>query len=233
MRLAGRPSAAPYGGVVRRWTVRGTRGRLALQVLRPRQKGYDAIARSVYERVPDAGVRTFRTNLPVRRGDLVGLAIAPGAAVGVRSGGGDTATGRWFGPLAADVRAPDGPPGSGFDHELLLRAEIDPGARWRVEGRLTGRAAAAALPGRVVMAADLGAGRRLLLTRLGDRVALDLLDGSRRVARVRVDGAEPGGRPLALIVLRTTVARVDWRNSAAATVSHDYAIGEAALTPRS
>ena len=67
----GRPFALPADGIIRRWSVRGARGELALQLVRPVGGGrYVQVA-------------TSRSTLAGRRGDLVALTIPPGGAVGV------------------------------------------------------------------------------------------------------------------------------------------------------
>jgi hypothetical protein len=83
-RLGDRIVAARSAGVVRRWAVRGARGELALEVLRRRGSSTYLVARTPYSLIRDEGVHLLSANLPVRAGDLVGLAVAPGAGVGVR-----------------------------------------------------------------------------------------------------------------------------------------------------
>jgi protein kinase-like protein len=237
-RLSGRPLVAPGSGVIRRWTVRGARGQLAFQVLRPRGDRFDSIARTRFERVPDERVHAIPADLPIRAGDLVGLEVAPGAAVGIRRDAREATTARWFTPLTS-LRPMERGPGSGFDHELQLRVEYMPGAKWRPPGLLTGRVAERARRGRELAADDVqmadGEVRRVAAVRLRDHVAFDLFAGKRRMARLVVAGADPRGTLLGLAAYpkRPGIVRIEWRNRARRTITHDYAVGAKSIVPRS
>ena len=233
--LGNRSLVAPRDGVIRRWTVRGARGELALQVLRRRGRRFDSIARSTNESVPDEGVHAFPANLPIRTGDLVALEVAPGTAVGVRRDAPGAVTARWFGPLNISVRPVERGPRSGFDHELLLRVEYLPGAEWEVPGRLTGAAAATAPAGRELTRLELSRGgrRRVTVVNVGGRVAIDLFTGSRRLARVPVEGADPRGGPPVLSEHRRPVVRLRWSNPDGQAIRHEYGLTGGTLTPRS
>jgi hypothetical protein len=237
-RLPSRALSARADGVIRRWLVRGASGELALRLLRPRKGLLQPIARTAYEPIPDNGVHAFQADLPIHTGDRVALELAPGATTGVRRGVPGAATARWLGSLAAlSARRPDRGRGTGFDHEVLLRVEYVPGARPRLAGRLAGRAAAQAPPGRTLTVLTVEAPGRQVRTvavvRVGGRIAVDFFDGERRLARLPVPDANPGGRPLGLSTYAPAVTRLSWRNPGGETVSHDYAVRAGSLTPRS
>jgi hypothetical protein len=234
-RLPGRPLAAPRDGVIRRWQVRGGRGELALQVLSRKRDTFVPATRSGYELIPDGGLHQFPANLPIRAGQLVGVEITPGAAIGV-SRDSPAATARWFGPLTIVGRSVDRAEGSGFDHELLLRVEYVPGAEWKPMGLLTGRAADRARAGREVTTRQVELrGRRvrtLALVTLSDRVAFDLFDGDRRLARLVVADADPRGRLVTLSGYNRPIVRLRWSNPDGRTIGNDYAVGVRSIAPR-
>ncbi len=235
-RIGGRDRAAARSGVVRRWSVRGASGELALQVVRPRGRLYAPVMRGPYERVPDAGTHTFSVNLPIRRGDLLGLDVGPGAAVGVSAEAANSTTARWFGPLALSARPIERGSGTGLDSELLLRAEYEPGAAWSIPGAMTGSAARRAPAGQVLAARDSQAPGRSVQTvavvRVGWRIVVDLLARDLRVARAPVQGADAAGRLLGITVLGRPIVRLRWSNPDGRVVAHDYAIGRRSITPR-
>ena|SRR5690349_4892124 len=230
-RLDGRPVAARSDGVARRWVVRGARGELALKVLRQRGGLFYMVARSPYALIRDTGVHVLPANLPVRKGDLVGLAVAPGSAIGVRHTTG-AITMRQFG---SDLQA------GRFDHagtvrdqEALLRVEYTPGVEWRPAGRLTGAAAAAAADGRELHALELSDGLELTAVSVGGRIVVDLRLHERRIARLPFDGAAPEGQlgSLATNAVRfgRPLVRMVWRNPRG-LVSHDYDVGRHSIVP--
>jgi Protein kinase domain len=231
-RLDGRPLAVRANGVVRRWSVRGARGELALQVMRRRGALVYRVARSPYELIRDERLHVLTANLPVRKGDLVGLAVAPGSAVGVRRAGGAT-TQRQFGvnDLAA---ARFDHAGTERDQEVLLRVEYVPGARWRPADLLTGAGAAAAPDGRKLDALDLGGGLKVAAVSLGDRIVLDLRLGEQRIGRLPFDGADPKGRLGSLVTSEfrfgRPIVRMVWRNPSG-IVTHDYSVGMHSAAP--
>jgi hypothetical protein len=233
--LPGRPIAPGRAGVVRRWVVRGARGELALQVIRPRGDRYVSVARSRHELVPDDGVHVMSANLPVRPGDWIGVELGPGAAIGVRRDVPGAATARWMGPLFLEARPVEQGPGSGFDHELLLRVDYEPGARVRVPGRLSGRAARLAPDGRTLRARTIEAGggelRRVKIVEVEDGIAVDLFAGDRRLARLPAPDADPAGRLLTLTPVSTT-AILRWGNPDGRTIVHEYTVEPRTLTPR-
>jgi Protein kinase domain len=237
-RLPGRALSARADGAIRRWVVSGASGELALRLLRPRGGVLEPVARTPYEPVPDGGAHAFAADLPVRRGDRVAIELAPAATIGVRRNAPGATTQRWLGSLSAlGARPADRGEGTGFDHEVLLRVEYVPGARPRQAGRLTGRAAAVATPGRKLRELTTETPgrqvRTVVLIRVEGRIAVDLFDGQRRLARLPLFDADPTGRPLGLVTNSPSIARLTWRNPGGETVSHDYAVRARSLKPRS
>jgi Protein tyrosine and serine/threonine kinase len=234
-RLPGRAVSPSRDGAIRRWTVRGARGRLALQVLRRRGRTFTAIARTPYVQIADGGLHTLPADLEVRAGDLVGLQVTPGAAVGVRRSAHGATTARSFEALTFDTRAVDHPEGTGFDYEVMLRVEYVPGARATPAGLLSGAAAARAPAGRRLGSRDVevatGGVRTVAVVRLTRGIAVDLFDGTSRLARVPVAGANAGGRLLSLGTLGQPTVGLSWRNPDGATVEHDYAVTARSLAP--
>jgi hypothetical protein len=230
-RLEGRPVAARAGGVVRRWTVRGASGQLALEVLRRRGARTFMVARTQYSRIGNEGVQVRRANLPVRAGDLIGLAVAPGSAIGVRRSPG-AATERRFGSI--DLTAELFDTGTGPDQEVLLRVEYVPGARWRPAGRLTGSAAARAPAGRKLDVVELQRDLVLAAVNVRGQIVVDLFATGRRIVRLPVPGASPSGRLAALHTLRFRFGRplvgLVWRNPDG-LVSRDYSVTRRSLMP--
>jgi serine/threonine-protein kinase len=196
--LPGATLVVPQSGVIRRWGVRSAHGELALTVLREREGGFFAVANSRHEFVADAGPHAFATDLAVDQGDLVGVTVLPGSAVGERSAAG-AATSRWPGRIRGRQA-----PAAGEAEEVLLRVELLPGAKQRVPAQLTGEAAASAPAGRerARRRARFTDGRRadVALVELAGRFALDLFAGGHRVARIDVPELRPGGRLIALDV---------------------------------
>jgi Protein tyrosine and serine/threonine kinase len=239
-RLGGRVVVPRQGGVIRRWTVRGARGLLALQVLRRRGASYFNVGQTQPVVIPDGGVHVFAADLPVRPGDLVGLQVAPGSAIGVRRGVRDAGTARWFGPLIITVRPPERGPGSGFDVELMLRVEYLHGQKWTPSGELTGRAAQTAGPGHVLAVHQLlQRGPRTLtlkLVRTAERIAVDLFAGRQRLARLPVTGADSTGRLLSFdnttFRFGRDIVELQWRNPGG-LLTHDYIADDYSLAPLS
>ena len=123
--LRGATLVVPADGVVRRWGVRSAHGEISLAFLRPRRGGASQYARSQNEFAGNDGIFMYDTDLPVERGDILGLVVLPGSAAGGRATKGAT-TERWL-PHVGVARPPDFGPGQGFDRELLLRVEFVPG----------------------------------------------------------------------------------------------------------
>jgi protein kinase-like protein len=234
--LLGRAVSPERAGVIRRWAVRGAHGQLALEVLRPVRRTFFMVARTPYVDIRSSGVRVLPANLPIRPGDVVGLALTPGAAVGISRGGRRAQTARWFGPLIYEVRPPEQGPGTGFDNELLLRVELVPAARWRIPGSLVADAAAAAPPGRVVGRYVLRRGANpaaFAVVRVGREIAADLVVSGHRLARLPVAAASPEGELRSIEFRRARFGRqillVRWQNPGS-TIAHEYAVNARALT---
>jgi hypothetical protein len=229
--LAGRSAVPKRGGVIRRWAVRGARGEIALEVLRPRGLSYFMVARTSFVRIAGTGVHVLPANLPLRAGDLVALELTPGASVGTRAVPGAT-TARWFGPLEVSVRPPDNR--SGFDRELMLRTEYAAGATYRPAGRLTGAAAEHAPAGRELGRYAVRPGLAVAVVRVGDRTFIDAYAGGRRVERLPIADLDPAGRLISLSVgpfrLGVPIVRLQWRN-AGEVVSHTWSVHGRSLTP--
>ena len=238
LRRDGRSLAFPADGVIRRWAVRGARGSVTLQVARPAGRGrFVTRASGQSERGSGPGARAFATDLPVRRGDLAAIALAPGAGIGVaqRAAAGDTAS-RFVGALNyRPPRTPVGATGTGLDRGVELRVEYIPGGRPRPVPTLTGAAARAAPAGRVLAEGeDEFPGvrvRTLRVVALPGAIALDLLRGSTRLQRVTVAGADPRGTLTAFVreSFLAPGAGVVWRNPDGREIRHHYGAGPARL----
>lgn len=232
LRLRDRPLIATDNGVIRRWTVRGARGTLAL-----RRHGtlFQSPGRGDYVEVPDEGVHAFAANVPVRAGDRVGLEVAPGAAIGVRSTAGGATTGRWLAPVSVTPRAVERGPETGFDHELLLRLEYEPGAAATLD-RLQGRSAERAPAGRLLQTREIelrdGQHRTLAAVRLPGSIAIDLFDGRQRLARLAVTDADARGKLVQFIPFGGTLALLRWRNPDGRPIVHEYTVTARSITPR-
>ncbi|WP_372787746.1 hypothetical protein [Paraconexibacter sp.] len=214
--LPGRAVVVPRDGVLVAWHVRAARGEVALRVVRPRGTGRFAVVGGSDPETVDGTVRTFRTALPVRRGDRVGLELAPRAAAGLRTAVAAARTWRFIGPLRAESRAPDQVAVAGRDEELLLRVDVVLGRRLPAPTRLTGAEAAVARRGRRLDELRLdvrgGATVTVAVVLLPAAVAVDVFDGQRRRARVVVPGVDPGGRPVRFTAKGEADLTLGWRN---------------------
>jgi hypothetical protein len=236
--LAGRPVVARRDGAIRRWTVRGARGDLALRVLRRRGDRFVWVARTPYQLLPDESPHVLPANLSVHKGDIVGLDVTPGASIGVRKDVKGASTARWFG-VRNPAQRPSFPvqrgAGTGFDHELLLRVEYVAGARPHFPGRLTGSDAATAPAGRREGEQDVelrdGSVRSVAIVSIGDEVAIDMFSGDRRIVRLPVPGLDPDGHVFDLQWFGAPLIRLEWLNPDGLTVSHEYAIGARSVAP--
>ena len=190
---------APADGTIVAWSVRGARGELALDVIRPGGEDTIRVLRSQWETAGNFAPHRFKTDLAVERGDQIGVQMGPGARIGVRDSGGAT-TDRWLRPLGGFYGRPDRGPRTGFDHEVLVRAEFVPGRKPAQPERLTGAAAARAPNGKLrerkrVEISDPPSTVTVEVREVGRRVALDLVRGGRRVERLFLPGLLPGGNP--------------------------------------
>ena len=200
--LPGAQLLVPADGVITGWSVRGASGELALDVIRPRGEETVRVGRSQWESAGNSAPFRFPANLPVERGDLVGVELSGESRIGIRRTEGAT-TRRWLTPVGGAYGSPDRDAGTGFDYEVLLRAELVTGAEARTPATLSGGDAARAPDGTVreretVEISDPPARATLELVEVGDRVALDLVRRGRRLARAFVPGALPGGQPIDL-----------------------------------
>lgn len=121
--LPGRALVATSAGLVRGWAVRGVRGRVALQVVLPRGDGFVVYNRGPMVTVDDrAAARVIAADMSFPRGARFALEIAPGAAIGIRSGVPGASTARFLGPLRSAARPAHAAGGAG--QELLLRVDV-------------------------------------------------------------------------------------------------------------
>jgi serine/threonine-protein kinase len=236
--LPGATVVVPRSGVIRHWQVRAARGELTLVVTRPRGGGAFQVATSSTESAGSADVQGFDADIAVERGDLVGLHVSPGGAVGVRDRAAGATTERWLPPLKGLDRAPDRPGGTGFDHELLLRVGVLPGGAPRPPHQITGSAAERLPAGLLRERRTVRFGRRptrLALVRIGDAFALDEFAGHRRVARIEVPGLRGGAQITLFLAARWGPGLggldVSYVNAdSARVIQHTYAVAASGFT---
>lgn len=228
LRLPGEQAVVPKDGLLRAWLVRGASGELALQVLRRRDGTIYQVARSEpVEIAPDQASRVhrFETELEAEAGDVLALAVQPGGTLGRRDADGAAAE-RWSAQVGAGSQS--GVPERAT--ELLLRAELEPGALRRPPEQLVGAAARRAPAGRELDAssATLPDGRevRVALTLVEGRLALDLSrDGVRR-SRLFPKQLDPGGQLIELKAFESpgnqSQLNLIWRNPGAVRDSEQY-----------
>ncbi len=197
--LPGRTVLAPRDGAIRSWAVRGAVGELSLQILRERGGKLKQVSKSQVEVASDSSPHLFSTNLPVEAGDRIALVVSPGAGVGIRPDADGATVDRWLPRLRGFFEVPTDGPGTGFDHELLLRADYVPGGEVRLPPQTTGAKAASAPEGKIldrgsVRLVEGGQRVEIAVVELDATVALDLLRGGKRVARVRLSRFRPEGR---------------------------------------
>lgn len=230
---SGRPGsglAMPRDGVIRAWTVRGASGELAVQVIRRLRSGWRSVHKSQIQSVPDLGVHRFGTDLPVRAGDHVALEVLLGSGVGIADRG-TVRPLRWPGTaLGWHPMAPDPAALPALAGELLLRAELAPGAHRREPESQTGGEAAGAPSGEVAAEREMplaeGGTRLVRVVRLGRRLVVDVFRGSsRRVARMAVPDAQPDGSLERLEDReRTEALALEWRNPDGTLIRHAYLV---------
>lgn len=196
---------APADGTIVGWSVRGAQGDLALDVIRPGGDDTIRVGRSQWETAGNVAPHRFETDLAVERGDQIGLQMGPGARIGVRDVQGNT-TRRWFDVVGGFYGSPDRGRGSGFDHEVLVRAEFVAGRKQAQPEKLSGAAAARAPGGKLRLRrrVPISSPRGSVVAEVrevGQRVALDLVRDGRRVQRLFLPGLRPGGDPATIAVL--------------------------------
>jgi hypothetical protein len=236
--LPGAEILVPADGAIVGWAVRGARGELALDVIRPRGSDTIRAGRSQWEFAGNPGPHRFETRLPVEAGDQIGVELGPGASIGVSDAEG-AATQRWLQPKGGFYGAPDRGPNTGLDYEVALRAEFVPDARVGLPRRIVGRAAANARDGRVRDRKPLvvGGSRRLTveLVEVSGRVVLDVLRRDRRTLRVFIPDLQPGGAPVELKTVEYPgepfgEADVWWVNTnSGRLIFHFFVVGEGHL----
>ena len=202
--LAGSKVVVPEDGEIVGWTVRGARGELALDVIRPRGEDTIRVARSQWESVSNEAPSRFPTSLPVERGDVIGVELGQGGAIGVTDTEGAT-TNRWLAPTGGAYGKPDFDEGTGFDLQVLVRAEFVAGATPKPPPQLTGAEALNAPDGRVrkespVESSQPGVTARVELVEVRGKVALDLIRDGRRTARTFLPDLVAGGDPIDLSI---------------------------------
>ena len=231
--IYGREVEVPEAGTITAWAVRGSRGRLALQVLRPRGRDVAAVGRSADVSVPDGGLHTFPADLRVVAGDRIALEVPPDAAIGIRRDTAGATTERWVGPLLDPPRPPERAAGTGLDVELALRVTVRPGSAEPPLAPVRGAAAAGAPAGQTLATREVDIGgdqtRTVAIVTLGGRVAVDLFDGARRLARVPVTGADASGN-LVRATPRSGALQVRWRNPDGAEIDRQVRVGAARLS---
>jgi hypothetical protein len=228
--LTGRTLDVGRAGVVRRWLLRGARGQIALQVLHRTGRGFAWGTRTPYATIGGPGVTVLPGGLAVRPGDVLGLDLAPGAAVGVGHAP-SAATARWLGPPS--LVTPERPFRSGRDSgpraEVMLRVDYAPGARPPAAGLIKGRAATRLDRGRTIASQDVeplpGQVRTVSVVVTARGVAIDLLAGRTRLARLAVSGADAAGALLDLTAFGRPSVRLRYRNPGGAVVEHVYDVG--------
>ncbi len=235
--LAGATVLIPDDGVIVGWGVRGAQGEVALDVIRPRGGDTTRLGRSQWESAGNPGPHYFETRIPVEAGDQIGVELGSGAGIGVSDSEGAT-TQRWLEPTGGAYGVADLVEGTGFDHELALRADFVPGEREPLLPHITGAAAARAPDGRVRDHAPIEVDKpqtarlRVELVEVGDRVTLDVLRDGRRTLRVFVPGLRPEGVPIELQTISypgEAVGEVDiwWVNPhSGRMLFHFMAVGE-------
>jgi hypothetical protein len=227
-RVGGRVVTASRAGVIRAWAVRGASGDLALQVIREREGRSFVAGFSQPERLTSDAPRAFPADIGVAAGDRIGVRLAPGAVIGARTSSPRSAFARWDGGLTAGPQAVD----ATLDGELMLRVDVEFGARPGMARQLRGRQAASAPPGRrlaeVSVALLAGRTARVVVVQLARGIAIDVIRG-RRLARLEVPDADPDGELLGLEQSCGPVGAhgfcLRWRNPGRElTLKHEYEV---------
>jgi len=233
--LPGRQLVVPRDGAVRAWTVRGATGELVLQILRRRDGKIFQLFRSQPTVIGDRAVHRHAVALPAEAGDVIGLAVLPGAHVGVVRHSAGARTERWTNPVGSDRgrgrRA-------GFEHEVQLQVDFEPGATIPPPPQVTGRAARSLPAGREVAAGDarLPDKRRVrvALVEHGGKVYVDLYRGGLRRSRSTVPDLVAGGTVVEFRPYQSpgnpSQLNVAWRNPGTSSgVYHYYGLDAESL----
>jgi hypothetical protein len=195
-RLNGRSVTVRRAGVIRGWAVRGASGVLALQVIRERGGKAFVAGFSQTQRLTGPAPQAFPADVGVQPGDRIGVRLSPGAVVGTRSSSRAELV-RWDGGLTAVARAPDATLGG----ELMLRTDIERGARPDSPPQLRGEQAASAAAGQPLAKTSIlpSAGRavRVVLVELPGEIVIDVVR-NRRLTRLDVPDADPEGELLGI-----------------------------------
>jgi Protein kinase domain len=197
-RVVGAESTIKRAGVIRDWVVRGASGTLELQVIREQGRDSYLAGFSQPTVVGSPEAHSFTADIGVRAGDRIGVRLEPGASIGMARGATGSVVERWDGGLTAERR-----PNTGAiqDAELMLRADVQVGARPQGPEQIVGAEAADAPAGRTVtdtpMQLPVDGGVRVTVVELPSGIAIDVT-GARRLARVTVADANPAGELLEL-----------------------------------
>lgn len=217
-------------GLIRRWSVTGADGWVALQVIRPVGERWRTVQESQSEWAAGGEREAFTTSLQVRRGDVLGLSVDEGATVSLVPRAGST-TLRWLGTLRYVPRSP----GRAFSGAVQFDAVIEPGRRRPEPEHVAGVQAERAPAGRVVAsrgATQLGRpAQRVDLVVADGRVFVDLVRGDRtRLMRMVVPLADSGGTgSLRPYIGRADGIEVQWRNPDGDLVRHRYVVRSTGL----
>jgi hypothetical protein len=216
-------------GVIRNWVVRGASGTLELQVIGQRGGKSFVAGFSQPALVSSAEPHAFPAAIAVRPGDVIGVRLDPGATVGALRGAAGSSIAQWDGGLTAEPRRSTG---STNDVELMLRADVEYGARVQGPRQLVGQQAADAPRGRVLsdspLALTVAGGVRVVVVAVSGGVAIDVF-GKGRLARLEVPDADLDGE-----LLETTANCgpavpggfcLRWRNPGVSlTLEHQYLV---------
>jgi hypothetical protein len=203
---------------------------MALIVAGLKDGKYEMNAISQTEIPSDAGVQHFPANLPIEQGDVIGVVVYPGGALGMRDHHGASIVQSQPMLEGGYRKLPAGP-----RQELLVRADYVPGASVVLPPQLNGTEAANAPAGNTVrtwvLRRPTGIGV-VRLVRIQGVVAFDYLVGRTRVARVVLKDALADGRDIGStarvypysVDADGAEAGLDWLNPDGIEVTHYFGI---------